>query len=134
MSVIVSVDPGREKCGIAVVDSSGTVLKRKVVTTISVIDNLLELTEKYSADKILIGSGTNSKTIKKRIIESIPNIPIDIVDETHSTEIARKLYFKEYPPKGIFKIIPIGLQIPPVPYDDFAAVVLAKKYLNLSII
>ena len=134
MSVIVSVDPGREKCGIAVVDSSGTVLKRKVVTTLSVIDNLLELTEKYSADKILIGSGTNSKTIKKRIIESIPNIPIDIVDETHSTEIARKLYFKEYPPKGIFKIIPIGLQIPPVPYDDFAAVVLAKKYLNLSII
>ncbi len=134
MSVIVSVDPGREKCGIAVVDSSGTVLKRKVVTTISVIDNLLELTEKYSADKILIGSGTNSKTIKKRIIDSIPNIPIDIVDETHSTEIARKLYFKEYPPKGIFKIIPIGLQIPPVPYDDFAAVVLAKKYLNLSII
>ena len=130
MSVIVSVDPGREKCGIAVVDSSGTVLKRKVVTTISVIDNLLELTEKYSADKILIGSGTNSKTINKRIIESIPNIPIDIVDETHSTEIARKLYFKEYPPKGIFKIIPIGLQIPPVPYDDFAAVVLAKKYLN----
>lgn len=134
MSVIVSVDPGREKCGIAVVDSSGTVLKRKVVTTKSVIDNLLELTEKYSADKILIGSGTNSKTIKKRIIDSIPNIPIDIVDETHSTEIARKLYFKEYPPKGIFKIIPIGLQIPPVPYDDFAAVVLAKKYLNLSII
>ena len=134
MSVIVSVDPGREKCGIAVVDSSGTVLKRKVVTTISVIDNLLELTEKYSDDKILIGSGTNSKTIKKRIIDSIPNIPIDIVDETHSTEIARKLYFKEYPPKGIFKIIPIGLQIPPVPYDDFAAVVLAKKYLNLSII
>ena len=134
MSVIISIDPGKAKCGIAVVDSSGTVLKRKVVTTISVIDNLLELTEKYSADKILIGSGTNSKTIKKRIIESIPNIPIDIVDETHSTEIARKLYFKEYPPKGIFKIIPIGLQIPPVPYDDFAAVVLAKKYLNLSII
>ncbi|MBR0518487.1 Holliday junction resolvase RuvX [bacterium] len=134
MSVIVSVDPGREKCGIAVVDSSGNILKRKVVTTSSVIDNLLELTEKYSADKILIGSGTNSKTIKKRIIDSIPNIPIDIVDETHSTEIARKLYFKEYPPKGIFKIIPIGLQIPPVPYDDFAAVVLAKKYLNLSII
>ena len=134
MSVIVSVDPGREKCGIAVVDSSGNILKRKVVTTSSVIDNLLELTEKYSADKILIGSGTNSKTIKKRIIDSIPNIPIDIVDETHSTEIARKVYFKEYPPKGIFKIIPIGLQIPPVPYDDFAAVVLAKKYLNLSII
>lgn len=134
MSVIVSVDPGREKCGIAVVDSSGSILKRKVVPTISVIDDLLELTEKYSADKILIGSGTFSKTIKKKIIDSMPSINIAVVDETHSTEIARKLYFKEYPPKGIFKIIPLGLQIPPVPYDDFAAVVLAKKYLNLSII
>lgn len=133
MSVIVSVDPGREKCGIAVVNSSGTVLKRKVVATNNIIDNLLEFTDIYSADKIVIGSGTFSKTVKKMIIESLPNIPIFVVDETHSTEIARKLYFKEYPPKGIFKIIPLGLQIPPVPYDDFAAVVLAKKYLNLNV-
>ena len=89
---------------------------------------------KYSAEKFLIGSGTFSKTVKKMIIDLLPNIPIEVVDEKHSTEVARKLYFKEYPPKGIFKIIPIGLQIPPVPYDDFAAVVLAKKYLNLSIL
>ena len=134
MSVIVSVDPGREKCGIAVVNSSGSILKRIVVSTNDVVETLSEFIKKYSAEKILLGSGTFSKTVKKMIIESLPDISIDVIDETHSTEIARKLYFKEYPPKGIFKIIPLGLQIPPVPYDDFAAVVLAKKYLNLSVI
>lgn len=134
MSVIISIDPGKAKCGIAVVNSSGEVLKRKVVSTTIIVETLSEFINKYSAEKFLIGSGTFSKTVKKMITDLLPNITIEVVDEKHSTEVARKLYFKEYPPKGIFKIIPLGLQIPPVPYDDFAAVVLAKKYLNLSIL
>ena len=134
MSVIISIDPGKAKCGIAVVNSSGEVLKRKVVSTTNIVGILSEFLNEYSADKFLIGSGTFSKTVKKMIINSLPNIPIEVIDEKHSTEVARKLYFKEYPPKGIFKIIPLGLQIPPVPYDDFAAIVLAKKYFNLSIL
>ena len=134
MSVIISIDPGKAKCGIAVVNSSGEVLKRKVVSTTIIVEKLSEFINKYSAEKFLIGSGTFSKTVKKMITDLLPNITIEVVDEKHSTEVARKLYFKEYPPKGIFKIIPLGLQIPPVPYDDFAAVVLAKKYLNLSIL
>ena len=134
MSVIISIDPGKAKCGIAVVNSSGEVLKREVVSTTIIVETLSEFINKYSAEKFLIGSGTFSKTVKKMITDLLPNITIEVVDEKHSTEVARKLYFKEYPPKGIFKIIPLGLQIPPVPYDDFAAVVLAKKYLNLSIL
>ena len=132
--MIISIDPGKAKCGIAVVNSSGEVLKRKVVSTTIIVETLSEFINKYSAEKFLIGSGTFSKTVKKMITDLLPNITIEVVDEKHSTEVARKLYFKEYPPKGIFKIIPLGLQIPPVPYDDFAAVVLAKKYLNLSIL
>ena len=134
MSVIISIDPGKAKCGIAVVNSSGEVLKRKVVSTTIIVETLSEFINKYSAEKFLIGSGTFSKTVKKMITDLLPNITIEVVDEKHSTEVARKLYFKEYPPKGIFKIIPLGLQIPPVPYDDFAAIVLAKKYFNLSIL
>lgn len=134
MSVIISIDPGKSKCGIAVVNSSGEVLKREVVSTTNIVEILSEFINEYSANKFLIGSGTFSKTVKKMISNSLPNIPIEVIDEKYSTEVARKLYFKEYPPKGIFKIIPLGLQIPPVPYDDFAAVVLAKKYFNLSIL
>ena len=132
--MIISIDPGKSKCGIAVVNSSGEVLKREVVSTTNIVEILSEFINEYSANKFLIGSGTFSKTVKKMIINSLPNIPIEVIDEKYSTEVARKLYFKEYPPKGIFKIIPLGLQIPPVPYDDFAAVVLAKKYFNLSIL
>ena len=132
--MIISIDPGKAKCGIAVVNSSGEVLKREVVSTTNIVEILSEFINEYSANKFLIGSGTFSKTVKKMITDLLPNITIEVVDEKHSTEVARKLYFKEYPPKGIFKIIPLGLQIPPVPYDDFAAVVLAKKYLNLSIL
>ena len=132
--MIISIDPGKSKCGIAVVNSSGEVLKREVVSTTNIVEILSEFINEYSANKFLIGSGTFSKTVKKMIINSLPNIPIEVIDEKYSTEVARKLYFKEYPPKGIFKIIPLGLQIPPVPYDDFAAVVLEKKYFNLSIL
>ena len=54
----------------------------------------------------------------------------ELVDERHTTELAKLRYFKEFPPRGLWKLVPIGLQTPPTCYDDFAAVVLAERYLE----
>jgi hypothetical protein len=52
------------------------------------------------------------------------------VNEKHSSERARLRYFKETPPRGIWRLIPITLQVPPVPIDDYAAVIVAEDYLE----
>ena len=51
-------------------------------------------------------------------------------DYLGKTVQGRKLYFQENPPKGWKKLIPLGMQVPPVPVDDYAAIVIGRKYLK----
>lgn len=130
MNVIAALDPGKDKCGLAAVSNSGEIIARKVVASSDIEEFFSRFLSDFSPDLVVMGSGTCSKSIKKRISPIAGDVPIMMVDESHSTEIARRLYFKEHPPKGLMRLVPIGLQIPPVPYDDFAAVVLARKYIK----
>ncbi len=127
MAIVLSIDPGRDKCGIAVVSDAFEVIFKDVVRTSDIIESVKSLIEEKSPDVILIGSGTGSRNIIK-LIRGTFVLPVEIIDEKHSTEQARKRFFAENPPRGIMRLVPIGLQVPGVAYDDYAAIVLAEKY------
>lgn len=60
---------------------------------------------------------------------SLPiELSVELVDESSSTLEARSLYFEWNPPKGIWRLIPITMQSPSENYDDYTAIVLAKRY------
>jgi hypothetical protein len=56
-------------------------------------------------------------------------VPVHIIDETDTTYRARALYFAEHPPRGWRRLLPLGLQVPPGPIDDYAAMLIARRYL-----
>ena len=56
-------------------------------------------------------------------------MPVHEIGEAHSTEEARRLYWKIHPPQGLRRLLPLGLQVPPVPLDGYAAVVQVRRYL-----
>jgi RNase H-fold protein (predicted Holliday junction resolvase) len=126
--LVASLDPGKEKCGLAVVTKGLKVQFRKVVITSHIAEELNTVLETYAPEKILVGSGTFSKKVRELIKSVHVEIPRKVVDEKHSTEQARTKYFKENPPRGLWRLIPVTLQVPPEPYDDYAAIVLAEKY------
>ncbi|MDQ7822895.1 MAG: pre-16S rRNA-processing nuclease YqgF [Candidatus Eremiobacteraeota bacterium] len=128
--VILSLDPGKEKCGLAVVSETLLVKARRVVQTSAILDELEALIKKYGPRKILIGSGTFSKKLRSLIKGSAITLPLEVIDEKHSTEEARRKYFRENPPRGLWRLIPTTLQVPPKAYDDYAAIVLAEKYFG----
>ena len=66
----------------------------------------------------------------KRIREMLPEVPVEIVDEYRTTDDARRVYWKAHPPTGWRRFLPTGMQVPPVPVDDFVAVLLAQRYLT----
>ena len=43
---------------------------------------------------------------------------------------ARKRYWDIYPPKGLWKLVPLSLRVPPIPYDDVVAIILVEQYLE----
>lgn len=126
---VLAVDPGRKKCGLAVVGFGVGILERTVVPCEEFSTALRALFEKYRPQVVLLGSSTGSKPIGAEIRQSLQVEP-KLVDEKHTTELAKLRYFQEYPPKGFWKLVPLGLRTPPTCYDDFAAVVMAERYLE----
>lgn len=127
--VVAAIDPGREKCGVAVVDEDGNVLDQAVVVTARLADELTERTEKFRTSRILLGNGTTSRAAEETIRAALPDIPVDIVDEYRTTDDAKIAYWKAHPPTGWRRFIPTGMQVPPTPVDDYVAVILAQRYL-----
>jgi RNase H-fold protein (predicted Holliday junction resolvase) len=133
LNCILAIDPGREKNGVAVVTMEGAVFYQNVIATEQLLSAIEELLIDYKIDKIIIGNKTGSKefiTIMKKagILEKVEGIiPID---EHLSTEEARKRYWQHNPPTGLKKLIPLTMQTPGVPVDDYVAVILAERYFK----
>lgn len=131
--IVLAIDPGSKKCGVAVVASDRGVLRHSVIFLSSLQELCSDIMKTFSVEAIVIGSGTGSARVMQIVNKLIANrksIPkIEIINEAHSTERAKLRYFQENPPKGVWKFVPLGLQVPPSPYDDYAAVVLAEDFL-----
>jgi RNase H-fold protein (predicted Holliday junction resolvase) len=128
LPVVLAVDPGRSKCGIAVVDAAGTVLYREVVTTSAATAVIQNLAESYYPVALVVGDGTGAQAVHASLTALEPSIPVIKVDERHTSEEARRLYLVNHPPRGLRRLIPSGLRVPDEPYDDYVAVILARRW------
>ena len=128
--MIVAIDPGRDKCGIVVMTEDGDIKFQRVIETATLEAVILELSNEFELQTVVLGNGTTSKEARKKISTTFPNIHIEVVNERHTTEEARKLYWKKNPPSGWRRLLPTSMQVPPVPVDDIAAEVLARKFLR----
>lgn len=126
---ILAIDPGREKTGIAILNNSD-VLEHKIINSEELVQIIKSLLEKYIIKTIIMGNGTSSKKKYDLLKREFIDRDIVLINEYRTTDEARKLYFQENPPKGWKKLIPLGMQVPPVPVDDYAAIVIGRKYLK----
>ena len=131
--IIIGFDPGRDKCGLAVVDSSSNVLYHQVISSENAIDTIKSLIDQYHPDKIVMGNLTTSKQWQKKLTQSLStSIEIELVNEQNSTVEARSRYWQMYPPQGLNlnRLLPIGLRTPPQPVDDIVAIILIERYVQ----
>ncbi|MGD9496325.1 MAG: pre-16S rRNA-processing nuclease YqgF [Armatimonadota bacterium] len=129
---IVAVDPGRHRCGLAVVAPDGTVLARAIVHTSEVGARAAELGGRHDATTIVVGSRTGSRAVRAAVEAALPGATVVEVEEHMTTLQARRRYWREKPPRGLRRLVPEGLRLPPEPIDDWAAVILAERHLGLS--
>jgi RNase H-fold protein (predicted Holliday junction resolvase) len=132
---IISIDPGREKCGIAAVHRQKGILHKSIIETPNLSTIIQEWITKYQAGIVIMGNGTSSKEAKK-LLENIKikgeSLNVILVDEYRTTDEGRRRYWRENPPKGLRRLIPVTMQTPPQPVDDYVAVILAERYLGKS--
>lgn len=124
---VLAIDPGREKCGVAVLASDGRVLVQRVVTTAELDAAVGTLVRAYEPN-VIMGNGTTSADAKKRV-EAL-GVSVTLVDEYRTTDAAKCAYWEAHPPRGWRRLMPRGMLVPPVPVDDFVAVILAQRFLE----
>ena len=127
--MIAALDPGRDKCGFAVLQENGSILQQRVIETPCLEQEISGALAKYTIDILVMGNGTTSRQAQQRIQKACPQLRILVVDEYRTTELAKKAYWKAKPPRGWRRLLPVSMQVPPVPVDDFVAVILARRYL-----
>lgn len=139
---IVSVDPGREKCGIAVITSNLELILKEIVSRNEAAHEVLRLAQMYNAHKIIIGDRTGSEEFASDIMrvkrdtlfaagsEQDLYPEIIFVDEHKSSMEGRHRYLLDNPPKGLGRLIPISLRTPGKPFDDYVAVILAERFFQ----
>lgn len=129
--MIYSIDPGRDKTGLAIYDPmQRAVVDHRIVATRELIETLHKLQGRHALETFLLGDGTHSVELARVLQQAFPAIVCAMVDETNSTLEARTLYFKLHPPKGLKRLIPLTMQVPPEPVDDLVAIILLHRHLG----
>ena len=131
---ILAVDPGRVKCGLAVLTQEGKVSAREVLGVAELVERVLALCRSEGVTRLVLGTGTGRGEVQARLSAALAGQGVEIVEapEVGTTLAARKLYFRYNPPRGWRRLIPAGLRVPPEPVDGYAAEAIGRRFLGLG--
>ncbi|MDY6805490.1 MAG: pre-16S rRNA-processing nuclease YqgF [Cyanobacteriota bacterium] len=129
--MILGFDPGRDKCGVAIIGKDNTLHYHQVLLASEVTNTITALCRQFGIERVVIGDQTTSKLWTEKLKEILPaSVAIATVNERNSSLEARDRYWQMYPPRGIFRLIPVTMRMPPRPIDDIVAILLIERYLK----
>lgn len=127
--MLLAIDPGRDKCGIAVVTGNAVVLFQKIVAAEKIESYLPKLLNRYKIEEVVLGDGTSSEEVARKIKKNY-DLPLVIIKEAYTTLAAEERYRQEHY-TGIKRFFLSFIKWKPAfPVDDYAAVILGERYLK----
>ena len=131
MSKVISIDPGKNKCGLVLAEIS----EKKVYEAIIIKSELLEgyvrnLNSVENVSKIIIGNGTTSREIIKKM--DFFKKEIIIFEEKNTTFRAKSRYFELFPISGFKFLIPRDIFILNKNLDAISALIILEDYCKIK--
>jgi len=126
--LIAGLDPGRSKCGLVLTDRLAQQIHQAAILSPSQTLNWLRHWHSQGLRTLVMGNGTGSKPWLSRLSDL--DLTLQLVDERGTTLAARQRYWELFPPRGLGKLIPLGLRMPPRDLDDLAAQLLLERQLG----
>lgn len=136
------IDPGRQKFGWALAGEDGGFVASGIVLAENLEDFILKadhfctgfeewlLEGKITGDgkivKVFCGDGTGHARFVR---ELAPHFEVELVKELNTTLEARQLYWEMRPPRGLKRLVPLSLLVPPRCVDDLAAFCILRRAL-----
>ena len=131
MFKVISIDPGKSKCGLVLAEIS----EKKVYEAIIIRSELLEeyvrnLNSVEEVSKIIIGNGTSSKDVVKKL--EFFKKQIITFEEKNTTYRAKERYFELFPIRGLNFLIPREFFIINKNLDAISALIILEDYCNFK--
>ena len=129
MFKLISIDPGKYKCGLVLVDLHQKKVEQAVVLNTEFLPKYVKTLNSYeNISKVIIGNGTTSrqnieklKFLKKELI---------VVEEKNTTFRAKKRYFELFPISGLKTLLPKEIFIMNKNLDAVSALIILDDYCN----
>ena len=131
MTRILSIDPGKNKCGLVLAETSEKKVFKAIIIKSELIQeyvrNIINFEE---ISKIIIGNGTTSKNIVKKL--NFFKKDIITFEEKNTTYRAKARYFELFPISGWKFLIPREVFILNKNLDAISALIILEDYCKLK--
>jgi RNase H-fold protein (predicted Holliday junction resolvase) len=124
----IGIDPGLIKCGYAALSDGGRRLALEIVPTSNLTDRLAQDVAAGADQMVCLGNATKSAMILVLIKTRWPKLPVSVVDERNTSLEARRRYYEDHPPRGLWRLVPRGLLVPKEQLDGYAALLIIERY------
>ena len=131
MSKLISIDPGKYKCGMVLVDvKNKKVVEAIILKTEFVEDYVGNLNTVEDISKVIIGNGTFSRDI----IQKLNFLKKEIItfEEKNTTYRAKSRYFELFPINGLKFLIPKEIFILNKNLDAISALIILEDYCKIK--
>ena len=128
---VISIDPGKYKCGLVLAEiSEKKVHKAIIVKSESLVDYVRNLNNVEDISKVIVGNGTKSNEIIKKL--DFFKKEIVIFEEKNTTFRAKARYFELFPIRGLKFLIPREFFILNKNLDAISALIILEDYCKIK--
>ena len=128
---VISIDPGKYKCGLVLAEiSEKKVYKAIIVKSESLGDYIRNLNNVEDISKVIVGNGTRSNEIIQKL--DFFKKEIIIFEEKNTTFRAKSRYFELFPIRGFKFLIPREVFILNKNLDAISALIILEDYCKMK--
>ena len=129
MLKLISIDPGKCKCGLVLVDIDKKKVDQAVVLNTKILPKYVKTLIGFeNISKVIIGNGTTSKENREKL--KFIDRDLIIFEEKNTTYRAKKRFFELFPISGLKILLPKELFIMNKNLDAVSALIILEDYCN----
>ena len=131
MFKIISIDPGKYKCGLVLAEISEKKVYKAIILKSELIEDYFRnLNTVEDISKIIIGNGTTCREIKEKL--DFYKKEIITFEEKNTTYRAKARYFELFPISGLKFLIPREVFILNKNLDAISALIILEDYCKMK--
>ena len=131
MSRVITIDPGKSKCGLVLADISEKKVYKAIILKSELLGNYVRnLITAEEISQIIIGTGTTNGEIREKL--DFFKKEIITFEEKNTTYRAKARYFELFPISGLKFLIPREVFILNKNLDAISALIILEDYCKMK--